>query len=268
MEEWRLILDPPGRGAHNMAVDLALLNSLARRSGPPVLRLYSWSPPAITIGYFQRMEEEVRVDECRAMGVEVIRRVTGGGAVFHDNEITYSVFIPLSHRLAASSIRESYGLLCAPIVDCLRGLGLEARFSPVNDVLVGGAKVSGSAQTRRNGVLLQHGTLLIGVDAASMFRVLNVAKEKSAATASGAPEHRVTSLEALLGDRARGENFAGDLGRRLALAFAGRLGCDFVESGLSVEEKRDALRIEEELFRKEEWNRDRSIRPVLGNSPD
>jgi len=268
MEQWRLIIDPPARGSWNMAVDLALLDSLARRSGYPVLRLYSWSPPAVTIGYFQRMEDEVRVDECRAMGVEVIRRVTGGGAVFHDREITYSVFIPLSHRLAVSSIRESYGLLCAPMVDCLCGLGLDARFSPVNDVLVGGAKVSGSAQTRRNGVLLQHGTLLSGGDAALMFRVLNVAKEKSAERAPGAPEGRVTSLEALLGDRARGENFAGDLGRRLVNAFAQRFGCDFTESALSVEEKRDAVRIEEGLFRREEWNRDRSIRPVFGGSPD
>ena len=135
MEEWRLIIDRPGRGTYNMAVDLSILNSLARQACPPTLRLYSWYPPAITIGYFQRLEEEVRINKCRAAGVDVIRRVTGGGAVFHDRELTYSVFIPLSHSLALPSIRESYGLLCSPIVECLKSYGLNAHFSPVNDVL-------------------------------------------------------------------------------------------------------------------------------------
>lgn len=268
MEEWRLIIDRPGRGSYNMAVDLSILNSLARRTCPPTLRLYSWSPPAITIGYFQRIEEEVRINECRAAGVDVIRRVTGGGAVFHDRELTYSVFIPLYHRLALPSVRESYGLLCSPIVECLKSYGLDAHFSPVNDVLTGGAKLSGSAQTRRNGVLLQHGTLLIGADTELMFRLLNVSKEKSAAAAEGAPEGRVTSLSALLGELVLDGEFQTDLSMRLANAFAEGLGCVFVQAELSEAERREALEIEEGLFKREEWNRDRSIRPAFGAAGD
>ncbi|HSV98426.1 MAG TPA: lipoate--protein ligase family protein [Spirochaetota bacterium] len=264
METWRLIIDIPRRGAYNMAVDLAILHSLARRACPPTLRLYSWDTPAVTIGYFQRIEEEVREAECSREGVAVIRRVTGGGAVLHEHELTYSVFIPLSHRTAAQSIRESYGLLCAPIVDALQGLGLKAEFAPVNDVLVEGAKVSGSAQTRREGVLLQHGTLLIDVDTERMFRILNVAKEKSPDGPSAAPEGRVTSLRRLLGERVLATGFASELAGRLARAFADRLGCVFGEGGLNGREEEEAVRIENGLFGLEAWNRDRSIRPISG----
>jgi lipoate-protein ligase A len=260
MEKWRLILDPPRRGPVNMAIDLALLRSLSLRACRPTLRLYSWAPPALTIGYFQRIEEEVREEECRREGVTVIRRVTGGGAVLHEHEITYSVFIPLSHRAAPPSIRESYELLCLPIVDTLRGLGLDAEFKPVNDVLVHGAKVSGSAQTRREGVLLQHGTLLVDVDAERMFRLLNVTKEKSA---SGTPEGRVTSLRRLLDGCVMEKGFAPELSVRLARAFEARLGCSFEEGVLEAGEREDAVRMEKELFALEAWNRDRSIRPVF-----
>lgn len=265
METWRLILDPPGRGARNMAVDLAVLHSLVRTVCSPTLRLYSWNPPAVTIGYFQRIEEEVREEECRREGVAVIRRVTGGGAVLHEHELTYSVFIPLAHRAAPRSIRESYELLCGPIVDALRGLGLDARFSPINDVLVGEAKLSGSAQTRRDGVLLQHGTLLIDVNAGRMFRLLNVAKQKSA---KGEPQDRVSSLRRLLGERALSADFAAGLAGRIARAFSERLDCDFEEGRLSAREEEEALRIERELFSLDAWNRDRSIRPVFAGPAD
>ncbi|MCU0846002.1 MAG: lipoate--protein ligase family protein [Spirochaetes bacterium] len=263
MQTWRLIIDPPRRGGYNMAVDLAILHSLSCRACPPTLRLYSWDPPAVTIGYFQRIEEEVREEECSREGVAVIRRITGGGAVLHEHELTYSVFVPLSHPMAPQSIRESYRLLCAPIVDTLRGLGLNAEFAPVNDVLVEGAKVSGSAQTRRDGVLLQHGTLLIGVDTERMFRLLNVAKEKSPGGPSSAPEGRVTSLHRLVGERALETGFASDLSGRMARAFEERLECVFEKGALSSQEEDEAVRIERELFSLEAWNRERSIRPFF-----
>jgi lipoate---protein ligase len=140
-----------------------------------VLRIYGWRPPAISIGYFQSMELEVQIDECRSGGIDVVRRLTGGGAVYHEAEVTYS-FIT---NVFPSDILQSYKLICEPVVKALRNLGFDARFVPLNDIVIGnGLKVSGNAQTRRKNVILQHGTILLEVDAEKMFRVLRVPSEK------------------------------------------------------------------------------------------
>jgi lipoate-protein ligase A len=140
-----------------------------------VLRMYAWRPPAISIGYFQSMELEVEVDECQRRGIDVVRRLTGGGAVYHEAEVTYS-FIT---NVFPQDILQSYNLICDPVVKALRKLGFDARFAPLNDIVIGnGVKVSGNAQTRRKNVILQHGTILLEVDAEKMFRLLRVPSEK------------------------------------------------------------------------------------------
>ena len=140
-----------------------------------VLRIYGWRPPAISIGYFQSMELEVHTDECQNRGIDVVRRLTGGGAVYHDAEVTYS-FIT---NVFPNDILQSYKLICKPVVEALRNLGFDARFVPLNDIVIGnGIKVSGNAQTRRKNVILQHGTILLEVDAEKMFSILKVPSEK------------------------------------------------------------------------------------------
>jgi lipoate---protein ligase len=147
-------------------------------AAPPVavLRIYGWRPPAVSIGYFQSMDLEVQVDECRRRGIDVVRRMTGGGAVYHEAEVTYS-FIT---NVFPSDILQSYKLICEPVTKALRILGFDARFVPLNDIVVGsdGVKVSGNAQTRRKNVILQHGTILLEVDVEKMFSVLKVPSEK------------------------------------------------------------------------------------------
>src|SRR5437879_6894081 len=91
---WRLLLDKPASGAWNMAVDEVLLDGVAAGTAPPTLRFYEWTPPCLSLGYFQPFEV-VDVDGCRALGVEVVRRPTGGRAILHDRELTYSVALPL-----------------------------------------------------------------------------------------------------------------------------------------------------------------------------
>src|SRR6202022_2425224 len=91
---WRLLLDPPATGAWNMAVDEVLLDGVAVGSAPPSLRFYEWAPPCLSLGYFQPFEV-VDVDGCRSLGVDVVRRPTGGRAILHDRELTYSVALPL-----------------------------------------------------------------------------------------------------------------------------------------------------------------------------
>jgi lipoate-protein ligase A len=192
--KWRIVELETYDAYFNMAIDEAISEGIMNSSSPPTIRFYTWKPGAVSIGYFQSMKDEVNLDTCRELGIDCIRRWTGGGAVYHDakGEITYSLIAPAS--LFPKNIVKSYEMICGWIVDGLGTLGIDAVFSPVNDVLVGGKKISGSAQTRRGGVLLQHGTVLYDLDLATMFSVLNVSKQKITDKMIQKAQERVTCI--------------------------------------------------------------------------
>ncbi len=171
----------------NMAVDEVLLNST---NDVPALRIYGWKPTAVSIGYFQRMEEEIDVKKCKQLDIDVVRRITGGGSVLHDSELTYS-FITKRYP---QSIIESYKWICDAVVISINKLGLDAKFSPLNDIVINGKKISGNAQTRKKGTLLQHGTILLGVDTEKMFSILKVPSEKIRDKMISYASERVTGL--------------------------------------------------------------------------
>ncbi|MDR2070690.1 MAG: lipoate--protein ligase family protein [Treponema sp.] len=181
---------------YNMGLDEALLESAARGGSLPVLRFYGWEPRAVSVGYFQGLEEEVDIQACKDRGVDVIRRITGGGAVFHHAELTYSIILPVSHPLAGSSIQDSYRILCGGVIRGLDLLGLNARFAPVNDIVCGDRKISGNAQTRRMNTVLHHGTVLLDLDPDLMFSLLKVPEEKMKGRLIQDVKARVTSLRA------------------------------------------------------------------------
>lgn len=175
----------------NMALDEVMLERLASgEANSPSLRLYGWKPPAISIGYFQRLGEEVDEQKCKELGVDIVRRWTGGGAVFHDSEITYS-FITKEYP---TGILESYKLVCSAILKGLEEKGIRGEFAPLNDLIVNGKKFSGNAQTRRKGVMLQHGTILLSVDVDKMFAILKVPDEKLRGKMISNVKERVTGL--------------------------------------------------------------------------
>jgi len=167
----RLINDKAADAFSNMATDEAIM-----QCKEPTLRFYSWNPPAVSLGYFQSLEAEVNALSCKEQGVDIVRRITGGGAVFHDCELTYSLIVP--ENMVDRDIVKSYEQLCGAIVRAMRSQGHDAVFHPINDILVSGKKVSGNAQTRRQGMVLQHGTILLGVDVDKMFSLLKVPDEK------------------------------------------------------------------------------------------
>lgn len=183
--------------AANMALDQALLELHARGTIGPVLRLYGWDPSALTIGYSQHWSEDVDQDACARQGVPVVRRTTGGGAVFHDNEITYSLVAPAA--LLGENILESFRNVSRALVAALRILGLDAEFAPLNDITVNGKKISGNAQVRHKGSILQHGTILLGLDLDKMFSLLRVPDAKLKRKNLAAARDRVTSAQQELG---------------------------------------------------------------------
>ena len=185
MVQWRLVWDLEGRsGAWNMAADEALFQSAEEgRTDGPVLRLYTWDPPCLSIGYHQRLRETCDEDFCARAGFEIVRRPTGGKAVLHDDEVTYSVTgrQDLAPFLGLS-LMETYGLIAQALAAGLRTLGLDAsctqRGRPISpeggapcfllpsekEITVGGRKVVGSAQRRGQRAFLQHGAIPLRLD--------------------------------------------------------------------------------------------------------
>ncbi|MBN1684597.1 MAG: lipoate--protein ligase family protein [Gammaproteobacteria bacterium] len=176
--KFRLIIDQPNPGAFNMGIDEAILDQVIQHESPPTLRFYQWNPAMLSIGYFQNMAEEVDLDACQKLGVDCIRRTTGGGAVLHEHEVTYSFIAPIGYANIPEAILDSYQCICEGIVLGLKQFGINALFAPLNDIVVNHQKISGNAQTRRRGVILQHGTILLDVDIEKMFSLLKVPSEK------------------------------------------------------------------------------------------
>lgn len=171
---WGLVddLDRPLDAAGQMAADLGLLDTVVA-GGPSVLRLYRWSPPALTLGRFQA-DTDVDAPACARLGVEVVRRPTGGKALLHGGDLTYAVALP-EPRGAEGSVDTVYRYLAAALVGGLARIGVAAAVArhegPSDavcmatqqgaDLRVGERKVCGSAQVRRRGVVLQHGSILL-----------------------------------------------------------------------------------------------------------
>ncbi|HEX9013356.1 MAG TPA: biotin/lipoate A/B protein ligase family protein [Anaerolineaceae bacterium] len=180
--------------AMNMAIDEAILEGLREGASPPTVRLYGWDTSAVSIGRFQGLQYEVNLEACRQAGVDVVRRITGGGAVYHDRdgEVTYSILGEGS--LFPEKIIDSYEAVCADVVYALQLLGIPAEFAPINDIMVEGRKISGNAQTRRAGLFLQHGTVLYQVDVEKMFGLLSVSPEKISDKLIRSVKKRVTAV--------------------------------------------------------------------------
>lgn len=237
----RLLETGAHSGAWNMALDEAMLLEAQEDEGwVPSLRFFSWTPSCVTIGYFQCLREEVDVSKCAELGIDFVRRQTGGGAVFHDTELTYS-FITRSYP---DNILESYTSICGAILSGLKTIGVEGQFVPLNDLIVGGKKFSGNAQTRKKGVLLQHGTILLDVDVEKMFSLLLVPNEKIRDKMIASVKERVTGI---------GKSFD-EVAEALKTGFSETFQAELIASLLSEREKIETETIASEKYGNAKWN--------------
>lgn len=235
-----------------MAIDESIILSVQNGDVQPTLRFYRWQPSAVSIGTFQGMRDEVDIEYCKEHDIDYIRRITGGGAVYHDyeGEITYSLIVPVGHRLAPPDIIESYRKICQGIIEGLAHLGIEAEFKPINDVIAQGKKISGNAQTRRHHCLLQHGTILRKLDVREMFSVLKVPQEKISDKMIADVKDRVISIERILGGEV---NFI-RLEEALKHGFSTALEIEFDDLRLTQSEKNIAAELSESKYSTAEWN--------------
>lgn len=185
---WRLLVDGEADGATNMAVDEAILTAVVEGSSPPTLRLYAWSPPCLSLGRNQPLAD-ADLAACRAAGVDVVRRPTGGRAILHTDELTYSVTLPQGDPRATGDVVTGYRRLSEGLLAGLHLLGAEAVQAGVRgpaadptaicfqtpsdyEIMVGGRKLVGSAQWRARGGVLQHGSLPLRGDLARIVAYL------------------------------------------------------------------------------------------------
>ncbi len=188
---WRLIRTAPASGALNMAIDRVLSESFKSGKSEPVFRLYSWSPPAVSLGRFQKAGETVDVEMCRKHGIDIVRRITGGSAILHENELTYSI-VCSAEILPCRGVKESYMYLTGFLIDAYRRIGLEASYACLSDpervrkdsgfcfsesgpcdITIYGKKIGGSAQKRTRKKIFQHGSIPFTIrdDIEKFFRV-------------------------------------------------------------------------------------------------
>jgi lipoyl(octanoyl) transferase len=200
-ETWYFIDSGLCSPAYNMALDEALLDWHSKGEIPPTIRFYGWNPATLSVGYFQKVEKEIDLEEVRKNNLGLVRRPTGGRAVLHDQELTYSVIVSEDHPEMPRTVTEAYRVISEGILEGFRLLGLDAYFAVPRteeekqalktprssvcfdapswyELVVEGRKVAGSAQTRQKGVILQHGSILLDIDEDQLFSLFKFSSER------------------------------------------------------------------------------------------
>lgn len=213
---WRFVDDPPADGFRNMAIDEALLEACAAGEGVfPVLRLYAFRPVCLSLGFSQEHARAADLAFCRANGIDVVRRPTGGRAVLHDAEVTYSVVARRGSPPFEGALLDVYRAVSRGLIVGFARLGLEAAMAASgsggsprdgaicfaeparHEIEAGGRKVAGSSQARRRGAFLQHGSIPLRLDSRLLARATGAGAETLRSGAPGLPE--VLGIEPLLG---------------------------------------------------------------------
>lgn len=273
---WRLVNTGSSSGARNMAIDEAVMLSYADKKVPPTIRFYGWEPAAVSIGYFQQAAKEIDYAFCREQGIDVVRRLTGGRAVLHAAELTYSIVVAEDYPGMPPTITASYRYLTQGLLLGLAKIGLTAEMTKPQssyaqrvpghpaqhssaacfdapshyELTVGGKKLIGSAQVRKKGVILQHGSILLDFSPELLAGVLNAASERKKAL-SQMLERRATSLRTALGRTLTYD----EAYTAMAEGFAAALPAELQKSQLTEEEQALAGALCREKYGRQEWTR-------------
>jgi len=256
MNAWRMLKLRVGDAFTNMAIDEAVLRARIEERVPNTIRFYQWSPSAVSIGRFQDVSQETHVENCKKHGVNVVRRISGGGAVYHDcdGEITYSVIMS-EKDLGSEDVVAGYHLICNGLVEAAKTLGVRADFNLGDpkrcpNVTVSGRKISGSAQSRKRGVLLQHGSFLLDVDLKKMFTFLRVPWAQTLTDVLNIARKRLTSIKQELGTTVSTDKAC----QALITGFQRALNIQLIEGELTRYEQSLAEKLRREKFVTDNWN--------------
>ncbi len=261
-KSWRLLRTPAVTGPENMALDQAILEAASRGEVPPTLRLYSWQPPCLSLGHAQSLED-VDCERLAALGWQLVRRPTGGRAILHTDELTYSVAAPATYPDLSGTVLASYRRISLGLIAGLALLGLDADIQPevklseaeranpicfevpsAYEITARGRKLIGSAQVRRQGGVLQHGSLPLHGDISRICLVLRFDSDVARTSASARLAQRASTLGGLLGRTVTWDEAA----QAMARGFSEALGWELTPAEPTAQETERAARLREERF--------------------
>lgn len=265
--KWRLLKYQRLSAFENMAIDEAIFRETVANQKTPTLRFFGWSPSAVSVGYFQDPNKEINIRRCRDTGVDLVRRITGGKAVYHHDEITYSLTASGAERIFPDDLILTYDLISRGLARGLSMLGISAEPAPVDiaplkkkmelsstcfwapsarELLVGGKKICGSAQVRTRGGFLQHGSMLMTFDARQTAALTLCACSEEVCGKLG---ESVTAVNELVFPAVNGE----DLSRALEQGLSKQLGVEFSPGWLTPSEERLAGQLLQK-YTSDAWN--------------
>ncbi len=247
--DWSILHEPAVSPMMNAALDEVLVNEVGSGRRGPTLRIWEWDEPAVIIGSFQSVINEVDEAQLSARGAQLVRRVSGGGAMYMEpaNSITYAIYVP-EELVRGMSFADSYAFLDDWVLEALRTLGIDAVYKPLNDITSPLGKIGGAAQKRiANGAVLHHVTMAYDMDAEAMTQVLRIGREKLSDKGTTSAQKRVDPLRSQTG-----------LSREAIIehmldVFTGRYGG--TADKVTDEEYAEAQRLVEEKFSTEKWIR-------------
>lgn len=266
---WRLLDSGPADGYWNMAIDEAMLEAGVAGLLVPTLRFYAWVPPAVSLGYFQPLDEGISLQEIQARGFGLVRRPSGGRAILHKDELTYSVTVPDSMVENGQSVMGSYRSISRGIEAGLALLGVGARLAERKDeprmkaeglptvcfakaakcdMTVAGRKIVGSAQTRRRGIIMQHGSVPIHIDPAEHLAVM-----PGGGTDEASQAQLVEAACGVADALGRPVSYE-ELAAALAQGFADKLGVELQPGRLTEWERAKAEDLRENKYSTRQWN--------------
>jgi lipoate-protein ligase A len=266
-ETWRLLITPPNTGGWNMALDEAILEAVTHQTQSPTLRLYAWSPYCLSLGHAQPIED-VNLNTLSTCGWDLVRRPTGGRAILHADELTYSVCAPLNNAHVQGGVIESYRMIADALLNALEKIGIQADSKPKDqqqkhrsedpvcfqfpsdyEITFAGKKIIGSAQARRSGALLQHGSIPLFGD---ISRIISCLKFETPANEERAKVNllsKAATIKDVAGQRVSWKEVA------LAMieAFEERFLIDLVQHAVSDEELSRAKQLAADKYNHSDW---------------
>jgi len=259
---WRLIDSGSCSGAENMAIDEALFRCFDPAVSPPVLRLYGWQPPALSLGRFQKARDDLDLDRCLADKLTVLRRITGGGVIYHADELTYSLVCSPRQFPSASSVKDSFRVLTSFLLEFYRALGLPAGYAVDQaspgvrlgertplcfagkesyDILVHGRKIGGNAQRRSREIIFQHGSIPLHDRLSEGLHYLKVRPQGLAQATSCLSAEGITDIPE-------------SLKQLLTHQFENQLVTELHPGALTDQEQALSEKLAKEKYRNDHWN--------------
>jgi lipoyl(octanoyl) transferase len=272
-EVWRFIDSGAGSPSFNMALDEALLDWNSEGKIPPVIRFYGWNPATLSIGYFQKVEKEIDMEQVKAHGLGFVRRPTGGRGVLHEHELTYSVIVSEEHPDMPKTVTEAYRVISEGILKGFHQLGMEAYFAVPKtaeereslknprsavcfdapswyELVVEGRKVAGSAQTRQKGVILQHGSILLDLDEDKLFSLFKYPSDRVKERMQKAFKSKAVAINEISKERITIEQAK----EAFKKGFAEGLNIELEPYELSAEELAYVNQLAKERYEQDDWN--------------